>query len=166
MPAGARDFPDRLWGPPGLVLTGYRGCLPGLKRPGRDVDLSLPYSAEALLVCLHGVDRDSFTFYYCYCCCYFEICALLGYYAASNGNPLPTFWDRVKKSKTLEDGTDTLSRNVGKGLTIRRCIISQKSADLIFCRNLYGTLPQKGCLEVFGFSVLWIRNVRLIYLRP
>jgi hypothetical protein len=52
-----------------------------------------------------------------------EICALLGYYAVLNGNPLPTFWDnvsvpssRVKKSKTLEDGTDTLSQNVGKGL--------------------------------------------------
>jgi hypothetical protein len=53
-----------------------------------------------------------------------EICALLGYYAASNGNPLPTFRDvsvpfsRVKKSKkfTLEYGTDTLSRNVGKQL--------------------------------------------------
>jgi hypothetical protein len=24
-----------------------------------------------------------------------EICTLLGYYAASNGNPLPTFWDNV-----------------------------------------------------------------------
>ena len=63
-----------------------------------------------------------------------EICSLLGYYAASNVNPLPTFRDnisvpssRVKKSKkkgrkdflksfTVEDGTDTLSRNVVKGL--------------------------------------------------
>jgi hypothetical protein len=44
-----------------------------------------------------------------------EICTLLGNYGASNGNPLPTFWDnilvsssRVKKYKkrdflTLED---------------------------------------------------------------
>jgi hypothetical protein len=55
-----------------------------------------------------------------------EICALLGCYAASNGDPLPTFRDnlsgassRVKKSKkTLEDGTDTLPRNVGKGLQV------------------------------------------------
>jgi hypothetical protein len=86
-----------------------------------------------------------------------EICALLGYNAASSGNPLPTFRDnvsvpssRAKKSKksrkpatethprlslhkprvsvagfllfldflTLEDGTDTLSRNVGKGLPL------------------------------------------------
>jgi hypothetical protein len=58
-----------------------------------------------------------------------EICVLLGYYAASNGNPLPVFQDnvsvpssRVKGQEvlehflTLEDGTDTLSRNVGKGL--------------------------------------------------
>ena len=32
---------------------------------------------------------------------------------------------------TLDDGAYTLSRNVGKGFTIRRCVISQKSADLI-----------------------------------
>jgi hypothetical protein len=38
-----------------------------------------------------------------------EICALLGYYAASRGDCLPTFRD-------IEDGTDTLSRNVGKQL--------------------------------------------------
>jgi hypothetical protein len=58
-----------------------------------------------------------------------EICALLGCYAASSGNPIPTFRDKVSvpssgvnKSKllfldflSLEDGTDTLSRNVGKG---------------------------------------------------
>jgi hypothetical protein len=64
-----------------------------------------------------------------------EICVVLRYYAALNGNPLPTFLDNVsvpssrdKKSKkrevqeerlfldfwTLEDGTDTLYRNVGK----------------------------------------------------
>jgi hypothetical protein len=60
-----------------------------------------------------------------------EICALLGRYSASSGNPLPTFRDnisvqscRVKKSKkkrdflTLEDGTGMLSRNVGKGLLL------------------------------------------------
>jgi hypothetical protein len=55
-----------------------------------------------------------------------EICALLKYHAPSNGNPLSTFresvsvpFSRVKKSKkrTLEDGTDTLSQNVGKGLS-------------------------------------------------
>jgi hypothetical protein len=53
-----------------------------------------------------------------------DICALLGYYAAPSGNPLPTLRDvsvpfsRVKKYKTLEYGTDTLSRNVGKGLPL------------------------------------------------
>ena len=52
-----------------------------------------------------------------------EICSLLGYYAVSSGNPLPTFQDnvsvpfsRVKSFMTLEDGTDTFFRNVGKGL--------------------------------------------------
>jgi hypothetical protein len=57
-----------------------------------------------------------------------EISAVQGYYAASSGNRLPTFRDNVsvpssrfKKSKyflTLENGTDTLSRNVGKGLPV------------------------------------------------
>jgi hypothetical protein len=60
-----------------------------------------------------------------------EICALLGCYAVSNGNRLPTFREnmsvpylRVKKSDaslnflTLEDGSDTLSRNFGKGLPL------------------------------------------------
>jgi hypothetical protein len=56
----------------------------------------------------------------------YEIWALLWCYAASCGYLLPTFRDnlsipslRVKKSKnclTLEDGTDMLSRNVGKEL--------------------------------------------------
>jgi hypothetical protein len=53
-----------------------------------------------------------------------DICALLGSYAASCGNPLPTFRDIFKGQDTqeekdfltLDDGTDTLSRNVGKGL--------------------------------------------------
>jgi hypothetical protein len=54
-----------------------------------------------------------------------EICALLGYNAASSGNPLPTFRCNVSVSRrvllfldflTVEDRTDTLSRNVGKGL--------------------------------------------------
>jgi hypothetical protein len=30
-----------------------------------------------------------------FCCDVDDICALLGYYAASNGNPLPTFQDTV-----------------------------------------------------------------------
>jgi hypothetical protein len=75
-----------------------------------------------------------------------QICAVLGYYAASSGNSLPTFRDnlsvlssRVKKSflgfltleevvilyrrfrkeiLVLENGTDRLSRNVGKGLLL------------------------------------------------
>ena len=49
------------------------------------------------------------------------ICALLGYYATSSGNPVPTFWNSVSVPSSmvvliLEDGTDRLSRNVGKGL--------------------------------------------------
>jgi hypothetical protein len=56
---------------------------------------------------------------------YLEIFVLLKYYAASSGKPLSTFRDnlcvpssRVKKLSllTFEDGTDKLSRNVGKVL--------------------------------------------------
>jgi hypothetical protein len=43
-----------------------------------------------------------------------QICGLLGYYAASCGNCLPTFRDNGHL--TREDGTDTLSLNVGKQL--------------------------------------------------
>jgi hypothetical protein len=42
-----------------------------------------------------------------------EICALLGYYAASNGNPSATFRHEVSvRSLRIKK----LSRNVGKGL--------------------------------------------------
>jgi hypothetical protein len=52
-----------------------------------------------------------------------EICTLLGCYAASSGDPLPTFRFHLKGQEvqgflTLEDGTSTLSRGVGKGLPI------------------------------------------------
>jgi hypothetical protein len=46
-----------------------------------------------------------------------EICDLLGNYTASCGNYLPTFRDNIffpLGILTREDGTDTLSRNVGK----------------------------------------------------
>jgi hypothetical protein len=52
-PAEAKDFsssllcPDRLWGPPILPYSGYRGLFPGGKaRPGRDADHSHPSIAE------------------------------------------------------------------------------------------------------------------------
>jgi hypothetical protein len=80
-----------------------------------------------------------------------EICALLGCNVASSGNPLPTFRDnisvpfsRVKKSLhkplvslagfllfldflALEDRTDTLSRNVGKGLPFDAALYSRRA---------------------------------------
>jgi hypothetical protein len=57
-----------------------------------------------------------------------EICALLGYYAKTSGNPIDHTFPYIN-SVTLadflifldflipEDGTDILSRNVGKGLS-------------------------------------------------
>jgi hypothetical protein len=55
-----------------------------------------------------------------------EICAVLGYYATSCCNCLPTFRDnvsvpssRVRGLLTLEDGTYRLSRNVGTELPLK-----------------------------------------------
>jgi hypothetical protein len=48
-----------------------------------------------------------------------ENCALLSYYAASSGNSLRTFRENVSiPFLTLEDGTNRLSRNVGKALLL------------------------------------------------
>jgi len=63
---------------------------------------------------------------------------LLGYYAASSDNSLPTVRDklsvptsRIKNHLSFEDQTDRLSRNVGSGNTAR-CVIAQKSAVLTY----------------------------------
>jgi hypothetical protein len=47
-------------------------------------------------------------------------CAFLGYFAASRDNSLPTFRGTlsVPSCRILEDGTDSLSRNVGKELPL------------------------------------------------
>jgi hypothetical protein len=38
--------PDRLWGPPSLLINGYLGSFPGeVNRPGREADHSPPSSA-------------------------------------------------------------------------------------------------------------------------
>ena len=49
----------------------------------------------------------------------YKNCALLGYYAVSSGNFLPTSRDNLSvPSSGAEDGTDRLSRNVGKKLPL------------------------------------------------
>jgi len=63
--------------------------------------------------------------------CLEENYTLLGYYAESSGNLLPTFRDKLSvpssglknpkkkiKRRNPEDGTDRLSRNVGKKLPL------------------------------------------------
>jgi len=41
-----RTSPDRPWGPPSLLYSGYRVFPGGKVRPGRDADPSPPSSAE------------------------------------------------------------------------------------------------------------------------
>jgi hypothetical protein len=69
-----------------------------------------------------------------------EICALLGCYAASNGNPLPTFRDNLSVPSfldflTLEDGSDTLSRTSVKVYhsTLRNTPEERRSQNDIGC---------------------------------
>jgi len=40
-----RTYPDRPWGPPRFLYSGYRVISAGKKRPGRDADPSTPSSA-------------------------------------------------------------------------------------------------------------------------
>jgi len=68
----------------------------------------------------------------CVCVCVGdENCVLLGCYAASSGNSLPTFRDnlsvpssgvknpiRILRLLILEDGTNRMSQNVGKELSL------------------------------------------------
>jgi len=60
--------PERLWGPPRLLFSGYRV---GIKQLRHDVDHSPPYRAEvkngwsytsAPCMCLQGMDRDRSNF--------------------------------------------------------------------------------------------------------
>jgi hypothetical protein len=51
IPVGGEIFrtcPDRPWGPPGLLYSGYRVFPGGKVRPGRDADPSPPSSAVVM----------------------------------------------------------------------------------------------------------------------
>jgi len=72
IPIGVGDFsllfvkrPYRPWDPPSLLFNGHQGSFPEIKRPGREVNHSLPPSAKVKnewictstpLMCCHGVD--------------------------------------------------------------------------------------------------------------
>jgi len=53
-----------------------------------------------------------------FCCEVDEICTLLGYYTVYIVISLQMFWDNLPGFLILEDGTDRLSRNIGKGLSL------------------------------------------------
>ena len=63
--------PDCLWGPPSLLCNVYRGYVPGVEWPGREVNDLFPCSAEVKKrwsltslppICLLGVDMETLTF--------------------------------------------------------------------------------------------------------
>jgi hypothetical protein len=66
----------------------------------------------------------------------YDICALLGYYTALSGSSVPTFRDNLSGPifngqevlvfLTLKDGTDRLSRNVGKNYHLTLCNIAEE----------------------------------------
>jgi hypothetical protein len=65
-----------------------------------------------------------------------EYCALLGYYAGSGGNLMPTCEDKIIANKIVPLGCpETSVRN-----TTTRCVISQKSAVLMspYCTVTFG----------------------------
>ena len=75
------------------------------------------------------------------------ICALLGYYAALSGSSVPTFRDnlsvpssRVKKSSGQPIGPWPLKIGPIGCLETQRCVISQKSADLMWSFSLRDVL--------------------------
>jgi hypothetical protein len=53
-----------------------------------------------------------------FCCEVDEIYTLLGYYTVYSGISLLMFWDNLPGLLTLEDGTDRLSQNIGKALSL------------------------------------------------
>ena len=134
----------------------------GLKRPRRE-------AASTAVICLHGMDRDSFLCFLPYkkqryICVVSdfrhdvgEICPLMRYYVASTGNSVPTFRDNlsvlsssVKKPKTsrlLMMGSKRRYRT-----TTPRCVISQKSADVkvtfLDWASILSCDIQRGCLIV------------------
>jgi hypothetical protein len=64
---------------------------------------------------------------------YYQNCALLRHYGESSGIFLPTFRDNLSvllRFLTLEDGTDSLSRNAGKELLLLAALIAQNSVIL------------------------------------
>jgi hypothetical protein len=125
------DRPDLLWGQQSHFFPWRKANVVHLPASSAEVKNVWSYTSTPP-VCLHGVDGDNLTFSpfcnqlnrdFVVICVFwrkacsanvardnvrkvgFEICALLGYNAASSGNPLPTFRNnvsvpssRVKKS--------------------------------------------------------------------
>ena len=74
-------------------------------RDARDKWLWLPWQPSDNVTVTSGFRRDVDV-----------ICSLLGYYAASSGNSVPTFRDNLSLPSsvlTLEDGTSRLPPNIG-----------------------------------------------------
>jgi hypothetical protein len=61
-----------------------------------------------------------------------EICALLGYYAASSGNPLPTFRDNVSVPSPSVKTSNFLTLGGGTSIKVYHCTLRNTAAE---CRS-------------------------------
>jgi hypothetical protein len=113
-----------------------------------------------------------------------EICAILGYYAASSGNPISTFRDNasvhifkgqeVQEEKffldflAFEYGTDTLSRNVDIGLPLDAAYYLRRSQILsIVCADTDCDNVAKhcsGCTTCDNIKIVYVLSNWLIIL--
>jgi hypothetical protein len=98
-------------------------------------------------------------------CCVNDIFTLLRCYAARIYNYLLKFRDsfsvpssRIKQSKTLENGNDRLSWNVGKKTTNLRRVTSQKREEFSLCVPCL--MPLVLLLQSLRFRTAVVKNMR------
>jgi len=99
-----------------------------------------------------------------------EICAVLGYYAAKRGNPLPTFQHhplvsssqvrKSKKKRTLEEGTNKLPPTSIRNYHSVLCNIPEEHRSHLHC-----SVSLKSHVEMFCVWTILLLICRITFLR-